>query len=142
MTITDRGEKRSGMIIKDRSKAALNLESLKLINGVPSHIWDPNLNFQLWNIYWVIYYFNFIPILAKTNKLSVRQELTCRTIFLTLIQNNRQARDTCKAIPQTLIQNCYAKGICKAIVLTWLHKMSSIGNLHDFHSLNLIGCYY
>jgi hypothetical protein len=41
MTITDRGEKRSRMIIKDRSKAALNLESLKLINGVPSHIWDP-----------------------------------------------------------------------------------------------------
>jgi hypothetical protein len=29
------------MIIKDRSKAALNLESLKLINGFPSHIWDP-----------------------------------------------------------------------------------------------------
>jgi DNA uptake protein ComE-like DNA-binding protein len=28
MTITDRGENRSGMIIKDRSKAALNLESL------------------------------------------------------------------------------------------------------------------
>jgi hypothetical protein len=25
MTITDRGEQRSGMIIKDRSKAALNL---------------------------------------------------------------------------------------------------------------------
>jgi chromosome segregation ATPase len=41
MTIIDRREKRSGMIIKERSKAALNLESLKLINGVPSHIWDP-----------------------------------------------------------------------------------------------------
>ena len=41
MTIPDIGEKRSGMIIKDRSKAALNLESLKLIDGVPSHIWDP-----------------------------------------------------------------------------------------------------
>ena len=41
MTITDIGETRPGMFIKDRSKAALNLESLKLINGVPSHIWDP-----------------------------------------------------------------------------------------------------
>ena len=41
MTITDRGEKKSGMIIKDRWKTALNLESLKLIDGVPSHIWDP-----------------------------------------------------------------------------------------------------
>ena len=40
MTITDIGETRPGMIIKDRSKAALNLESLKLINGIPSHIWD------------------------------------------------------------------------------------------------------
>jgi hypothetical protein len=65
MTITDIGETRPGMFIKDRSKAALNLELLKLIKNI-----------------------------------------TCRTMFLTLIQNNRQAREACKAIPQTLIQNC------------------------------------
>lgn len=41
MTISDIGEKRSGLIIIERSKAALALESLKLIDGIPSHIWNP-----------------------------------------------------------------------------------------------------
>ena len=41
VTIKEIGEKRAALIIQDRNKAPLTLESLKLIPGIPNHIWDP-----------------------------------------------------------------------------------------------------